>query len=128
MQVLPNVGPGGGGSGGVIKHSGAAIWPGVSTDLTGGIYGTLTTIGSPCLGENNGATTGGTGIIISSLQYAESITPHVSEFANAGADINICAGNSVVLNASGGVSYSWFPTTYLSDPFISNPTYSANKY
>ncbi|MBP9221112.1 MAG: T9SS type A sorting domain-containing protein [Chitinophagales bacterium] len=115
-------GPGGGGSGGVIKHSGAAIWPGVSTDLTGGIYGTLTTIGSPCLGENNGATTGGTGVIISSLQYAESITPHVSEFANAGADINICAGNSVVLNASGGVSYSWFPTTYLSDPFISNPT------
>ncbi len=115
-------GPGGGGSGGVIKHSGATIWPGVSTDLTGGIFGTITTIGSPCLGENNGATTGGTGVIISSLQYAESTTPHLTEFANAGADINICSGNSVELNASGGVTYSWFPATYLDDPFISNPT------
>ncbi len=115
-------GPGGGGSGGVIKHSGASIWPGITTDLTGGVFGTITTIGSPCLGENNGATTGATGVIISSLQYAESTSPHITEFANAGADINICAGNSVVLNASGGVTYSWFPTTYLDDPFISDPT------
>lgn len=115
-------GPGGGGSGGVIKHSGATIWPGVSTDLSGGIFGTITTIGSPCLGENNGATTGGTGVIISSLQYAESTTPHLTEFANAGADINICVGNSVELNASGGVTYSWTPATYLDDAFIANPT------
>lgn len=120
--ALQCTGPGGGGSGGVIKHSGATLWAGISTDLSGGIFGTITTIGSPCLGENNGAATGSNGVIIPSLQYAESTTPHETDFANAGADINICAGNSVVLNASGGISYSWFPTTYLDDPFIFNPT------
>ncbi|HNV98141.1 MAG TPA: hypothetical protein PKL06_02150, partial [Chitinophagales bacterium] len=32
-------GPGGGGSGGVVKFSGAALWPGVTTNLTGGTFG-----------------------------------------------------------------------------------------
>jgi len=33
----------------------------------------------------------------------------------------ICPGDSVLLEASGGTSYSWTPTTYLSNPTIANP-------
>ncbi len=36
-------------------------------------------------------------------------------------DSVICTGESVQLNASGGVSYRWSPTTGLSNPSISNP-------
>jgi len=44
------------------------------------------------------------------------------DFANAGPDQEVCAGASTTLNASGGVSYTWSPTTGLSDPAIPNPT------
>lgn len=44
----------------------------------------------------------------------------VSTF-NAGSDRILCEGKSVVLNASGGVFYTWTPTETLSDPNISNP-------
>jgi len=36
-------------------------------------------------------------------------------------DTAICLGNSVQLNAEGGVSYEWSPSTYLDDPFSSTP-------
>jgi gliding motility-associated-like protein len=43
--------------------------------------------------------------------------------ANAGPDFGTtCAALSAQLSASGGVTYSWSPTTALSDPTISNPT------
>jgi len=42
----------------------------------------------------------------------------------AGDDEGICWGGSVQLNASGGTSYSWTPTTGLSDPNIANPVAS----
>jgi len=42
--------------------------------------------------------------------------------ANAGSDVSICNGYSEVLQASGGTTYSWSPTTGLSDPNIANPT------
>lgn len=42
--------------------------------------------------------------------------------ANAGADKNICSGFSTQLNASGGSSYVWSPSIFLSDRFIANPT------
>lgn len=41
--------------------------------------------------------------------------------ANAGADQNVCFGNSVTLNGSGGNQYNWSPSTYLSNPNLSNP-------
>ena len=41
--------------------------------------------------------------------------------ANAGADFGICFGGSTQLSGSGGVSYSWTPSRYLSNPGISNP-------
>ena len=41
--------------------------------------------------------------------------------ADAGNDIAFCAGGSGQLSASGGTTYSWSPTTGLSDPNIANP-------
>ena len=41
--------------------------------------------------------------------------------ANAGTDTSICVGDSIQLAASGGISYSWSPSTGLSDTSINNP-------
>ncbi|TAL60470.1 MAG: hypothetical protein EPN85_07070, partial [Bacteroidetes bacterium] len=49
------------------------------------------------------------------------ITVDVVPSANAGADLSFCAGFSATLSASGGSSYSWTPSTGLSNPNISNP-------
>ncbi|MBX7140565.1 MAG: SBBP repeat-containing protein [Chitinophagales bacterium] len=40
---------------------------------------------------------------------------------NAGADVTICKGSSVTLNASGSTSYSWSPAAGLNNTSISNP-------
>ncbi len=46
----------------------------------------------------------------------------VSPVLNAGPDVTISPGESVTLNATGTVvTYSWIPTTGLSDPDIANP-------
>lgn len=37
-------------------------------------------------------------------------------------ELNLCPGESTQLNATGGAEYSWFPTTFLDDPNIGNPT------
>ena len=42
----------------------------------------------------------------------------------AGTDTSISKGNSILLNASGGNIYTWFPSTALSNPTIPNPTAS----
>jgi hypothetical protein len=39
----------------------------------------------------------------------------------AGNDASLCAGSSLNLNATGGLTYSWLPTTGLSNSAISNP-------
>ncbi|MPL92748.1 hypothetical protein SDC9_38861 [bioreactor metagenome] len=41
--------------------------------------------------------------------------------AYAGADVSVCQGSGVFLNASGGTTYSWSPQAGLSDPSVSNP-------
>lgn len=41
--------------------------------------------------------------------------------ANAGIDVTIIEGNSTVLSATGGGTYSWSPSTGLSDTTIANP-------
>ena len=48
------------------------------------------------------------------------------EFANAGPDLEVCQGSNAVINASGGVTYSWTPTTGLSNPSVANPTVTPN--
>jgi len=42
--------------------------------------------------------------------------------ADAGDNISYCYGESVVLTASGGTTYKWYPEEGLSDPNIANPT------
>jgi gliding motility-associated-like protein len=41
--------------------------------------------------------------------------------SNISNDTSICLGNSIQLNAEGGVSYEWTPATFLDDPFSSTP-------
>lgn len=47
--------------------------------------------------------------------------------ANAGKDSTICFGGSTSLSASGGVSYNWSPSTYLSSTTVSNPAVTRPK-
>ncbi|HKR05231.1 MAG TPA: gliding motility-associated C-terminal domain-containing protein [Bacteroidia bacterium] len=49
------------------------------------------------------------------------ITVHTLPAANAGSDVDVCTGQGVQLNASGGVSYIWSPPAGLSSTTISNP-------
>jgi len=51
----------------------------------------------------------------------------VSCNATAGPTSTICQGESVQLTATGGVTYSWSPTTGLSNPNISNPIASPSS-
>jgi gliding motility-associated-like protein len=43
---------------------------------------------------------------------------------NAGTDISICPEQTILLKGSGGVSYSWSPSFYLSDANSSTPLFS----
>jgi len=52
---------------------------------------------------------------------AISITINSVPTAYAGPNINTCFGFNTTLNASGGSSYSWIPSSGLSNPNISNP-------
>jgi gliding motility-associated-like protein len=44
---------------------------------------------------------------------------------NAGADTTLCFGNNLQLNATGGLTYTWSPATYLSNPNIANPVFNS---
>lgn len=46
--------------------------------------------------------------------------------AFAGPDVSICSGDSVQLNASGGVSYVWSPAAGLSSTTVANPVASTS--
>lgn len=50
----------------------------------------------------------------------DSITKNISipyiHFANAGKDTSVCPGDSVLLQASGGISYAWSPPEGLNNP------------
>ncbi|MCB9173071.1 MAG: gliding motility-associated C-terminal domain-containing protein [Flavobacteriales bacterium] len=49
------------------------------------------------------------------------VTYNPQPIANAGIDVTIVEGNSTQLNATGGGTYVWTPSTGLSDTTISNP-------
>ncbi|MCO6499175.1 MAG: T9SS type A sorting domain-containing protein [Vicingus serpentipes] len=53
--------------------------------------------------------------------FTDAVLVDPKGFADAGADQTICPGESTTLSASGGNSYSWTPTTGLSNPNIANP-------
>jgi gliding motility-associated-like protein len=44
-----------------------------------------------------------------------------NSLASAGPDVQICLGDSVQLNASGGVNYVWLPPFFINDINVSNP-------
>jgi len=49
------------------------------------------------------------------------VTMYPEAIANAGNDISTCSGDSIQLNANGGITYSWSPNIGLSDSSIANP-------
>lgn len=53
--------------------------------------------------------------------FAKSYDNPLKIMVNAGPDQSICQGDTTQLNASGAVTYSWTPTTGLSNPAIANP-------
>lgn len=54
---------------------------------------------------------------------ATAVQLYTKPFVNAGADVEVCQGTTVQLNAAGAniTSYKWMPPNGLSDPDISNP-------
>jgi gliding motility-associated-like protein len=66
-----------------------------------------------------------TTLIISDGTYFDTITKnitvHPDPIANAGADITVASGSTVTLNASGGGTYLWSPSTGLSCTACQNP-------
>lgn len=47
---------------------------------------------------------------------------HPAPTANAGPDHTICFGQNVQLTGSGGISYFWYPASFLNDARIATPT------
>jgi gliding motility-associated-like protein len=60
-------------------------------------------------------------ITSSSDTFTKTIHVFDMPIANAGTDTNICLGSSIQLNASGGIDYSWAPSTNLDNSFIASP-------
>lgn len=60
---------------------------------------------------------------VNGCENTDEVTISVNDLpeANAGDDQQICEGNSALLLASGGISYSWSPAISLSDASIQNP-------
>jgi gliding motility-associated-like protein len=54
------------------------------------------------------------------------ITVNPVPVVDAGADDSMCDGNSVQLNASGAVNYSWSPANGLDDANIANPVFTGS--
>lgn len=114
-------GPGGGGGGGLIRFTGSSLPIGIFSDLSGGIAGTTLTEASDCYGDSNGATDGSYGEIIYDWPMLISSEIFINDFAMVNNDTTICLGDTITLEASGGVIYNWSPATWLSASDISNP-------
>jgi gliding motility-associated-like protein len=117
----------------VSAGASTAICLGKSTTLNG--TGGVTYAWSPATGLNdpsvaspvaNPTATTTYSVIVTdanSCSNTASVTITVNPLptANAGTDILICNGSNTTLNAIGGVSYQWSPSTGLSNPNIANP-------
>lgn len=58
----------------------------------------------------------------------DQVAVNINNFtANAGLDLTLCQGATAQLNATGGTSYSWSPSTGLSNPNIANPIASPTQ-
>lgn len=79
-------------------------------NLPAGIYAVTVTDGNDCEYVK-------TGIAVSSIPMSVSATASAN---------TVCAGGTVTLAATGGVSYAWSPATGLSNPNIATPTATVN--
>ncbi|HXC05430.1 MAG TPA: gliding motility-associated C-terminal domain-containing protein, partial [Bacteroidia bacterium] len=81
-------------------------------------------IANPNFNPANTTTYTVTGSSASGCRGQDTITVSVnpSPIANAGTNAAYCSGGSVVLNGTGGGTYSWSPSTGLSSTVVNNPT------
>jgi gliding motility-associated-like protein len=61
------------------------------------------------------------GICPGTYRIADTIKVVTSVPINAGNDVAVCSGETIQLQANGGISYSWTPATGLSSNTIANP-------
>ena len=111
-------GPGGGGGGGYIEFAQASIPTNVSTNLSGGING-LVLYNS--LNVPFGAQPGQSGQSLTGLNMPFANLAFTPLSIQASTDTTICNGQSAQLSATGALSYSWSPSTGLSNANIANP-------
>lgn len=109
------------------------ICPGQSGQLTATSTPNVTYLWSPSTGLNNANISNPTASPTQNTTYtvvvtqngctaSDQVAVNINNFtANAGLDVTVCPTNSVQLNATGGTSYSWTPSTGLSSTTISNP-------
>ncbi len=66
---------------------------------------------------------------IGKCQSTDSVKIKVSFYPTVAGipDTTLCLGNSVQLNATGGIMYSWSPAIFLNNPNISNPIAKPDK-
>lgn len=101
---------------------------GVSYQWTGP-NGFTSAIQSPTISNVTAAAAGTYSVTVKSSSGCEVVVPvtvvvNAQPVAAVDAVEPICEGSSVTLNASGGSTYSWSPTTGLSDANIANPVAS----
>ncbi len=117
----------------LISSTNSTLCFGDSTDLTASGGSTYTWSPNIGLNETTGSTvtatpsvtTTYTVMVVDSNGCADMdsiiIIVNPAVIAVAGSGVNLCLGNNVQLSASGGISYSWSPSTGLSSTNISNP-------
>jgi hypothetical protein len=71
-------------------------------------------------------------MIVSNPNGSDTLTRNInvvvlpSVTASAGPDVSVCVGDTLQLMATGGTTYSWFPTAGLDNANIANPKYFVN--
>ena len=105
---------------------------GIQISATGGVsysWAPATGLSDPNISNPIADPTTSTDYVVDVVSAAGCITKDTIHFtvysnegnANAGPDVEICRGESTTLNASGGVTYSWTPTSGLNRADIYNP-------
>jgi gliding motility-associated-like protein len=128
----------------VILASDTSICSPASITLSATVFGNIpigsqlfwwdSPVGGNIVGSGNSFTTP---VIDSTTVFYVGFCPGVSRDSvvvtlsplqvDAGPDVSICEGSSLQLNATGGVNYSWTPSTALSDAQIQNPVASPTQ-
>ena len=110
---------------------------GIQLNATGGVsysWSPTSGLNNPNIANPIADPTTSTNYVVDVMNAAGCITKDTIHFtvysnegnANAGVDVEICSGESTSLNASGGVTYSWTPTTGLNRADIYNPIATPN--